>query len=125
MAKQAEFAALGILPYRKKNEVPWLALTVLLGFLFLVGQVIVWNGFRHQGLFRHSNPSSSFFVILTGMHALHLTGGLAALLYATAGNWMRIRFDSQQLAVTVTAWYWHFMGVLWLYLFALLHFARG
>ncbi len=125
MAKQAEFAALGILPYRNKTDVPWLGLTVLLGFAFLAGQLMVWNSFQQQGLFLKSNPSSSLFVILTGMHALHLTGGLIALLYAATGNWMRVRFDSQQLAVTVTAWYWHFMGALWLYLFGLLHFARG
>ncbi len=125
MAHQAEFAALGIVPIKGRAEVPWLGLTVLLGFGFLAGQVVVWNGFRSQGLFLHNNPSSSFFFILTGMHAIHLTGGLLALLYAAGGRLLKLRFDSQILAVDATASYWHFMGGLWLYIFGLLYFLKG
>jgi cytochrome c oxidase subunit 3 len=72
----------------------------------------------------HTHPSSSFFLIFTGLHAVHLLGGLLALLYAAGGKWMQIRFDSQVLAVEVTAWYWHFMAVLWLAIFALLYLVR-
>src|SRR5689334_4867107 len=64
MVKQAEFASLGIVPYRTGFQVPWLGLTVILGFLFLMGQIIVWNGLRQQGLFLRINPASSFFLIL-------------------------------------------------------------
>lgn len=122
MGRQVEFSELGILPFRGQRDFPWLGLTVLLGFGFLAGQLMVWNHFRLQGAFQHSNPSSAFFFIFTGLHAAHFLGGLAALLYALGGKWMNVRFDSQMLAVEVTAWYWHFMAVLWLAIFALLYF---
>lgn len=124
MTRQMEFVELGILPVTSRRDFPWLGLTVLLGFSFLAGQLLVWNHFRLQGVFRHTNPGSSFFFILTGMHAVHLLGGLLSLLYAAAGKMMQLRFDSQMLAVQATSWYWHFMGALWLYIFALLHFVH-
>jgi len=125
MARQSEFATMGIVPISSRVDIPWLGITVVLGLGFLAGQVAVWNGFRSQGLFLHNNPSSSFFFILTGMHAIHLTGGLLVLLYAAGGRLVNLRLGSQLLAVEVTAWYWHFMAGLWLYIFALLYFVRG
>ena len=125
LLRRAEFATLGIRPPRLQTDLPWLGLTVLLGFGFLAGQLMVWNLFRHQGIYLASYPSGSFFYLLTGLHALHLLGGLLALVYILAGNWFRMKLDSQRIAVDVTGWYWHFMGVLWIYIFALLHFAKG
>lgn len=125
MQKKAEFSAMGILPPRLKPDLPWLTITVGLGFGFLAGQLLVWHNFRAQGLFLRANPSSSSFYLLTGLHALHLAGGLMVLLYAACGSWFRLRFESQRIAADVTTWYWHFMGILWLGIFALLHFARG
>ncbi len=125
MLNKAEFSVMGIAPPRQKADPPWLTLTVALGFGFLAGQILVWKGFRAQGMFLRANPSSTFFYLLTGLHALHLAGGLIVLLYAACGTWLRTRFDSQRIAADVTAWYWHFMGVLWFGIFALLHFAKG
>jgi cytochrome c oxidase subunit III len=123
MLRDTEFHVLGIKP--PQRELPWLGATLGLGFAFLIGQLIVWNGLRAQGLFTQSNPSRAFFFVLTGAHAIHLAGGLIALLFAAGGWWMKHRFESRQLVVEVTGWYWHFMGVLWLYVFGLLHFVRG
>lgn len=125
MLNKAEFSIMGILPPGSRKELPWLTVTVGLGFSFLAGQVLVWNNLRSHGMFLRANPSSSFFYLLTGLHALHLAGGLAGLLYAACGQWMKARFDSRRIAVEVTAWYWHFMGALWLGIFALLHFGRS
>src|SRR5215471_9088840 len=125
LLKKAEFALLGIRPPKLQTDLPWLGLTVLLGFGFLAGQLLVWNSFRHQGIYIASYPSSSFFYLLTGLHALHLLGGLLALVYTLLGSWLRMKLESQRIAVDVTGWYWHFMAVLWIYIFALLHFARG
>jgi cytochrome c oxidase subunit III len=124
MEKKMEFAALGILPPKLTPDLPWLSISVAFGFSFLAGQIWVWNNLRAQGVFLSGNTGSAFFYILTGLHALHLLGGLVVLLYAACGNWLRVRFESQRIAVDVTAWYWHFMAVLWLGIFALLHFAR-
>jgi cytochrome c oxidase subunit 3 len=125
MARKEEFAAMGIVPPRMKRDLPWLEVTVLLGFCFLAGQVLVWNSLRQQGVFLASNPSRSQFYILTGTHAAHLVGGLMALLYAVAGRLAAVRFESQRIAVEVTGWYWHYLAFLWFGIFALVHFARG
>jgi cytochrome c oxidase subunit 3 len=125
LRRKAEFAAMGILPPKLKSELPWLSITVALGFAFLVGQVMVWDILRHQGLYVSSNPSSKYFYVLTGAHAVHLVGGLLVLLWALLASYSKHRFESRLIAVDVTGWYWHYMGILWIYIFALLHFARG
>jgi cytochrome c oxidase subunit 3 len=97
----------------------WLGVTGFLGGGFLLGQVGAWRLLRGQGVFLASNPHSSFFYMLTGVHAAHLLGGL--IWFAVA--WWRLR----RLALTpgtdalgLFATYWHFLGVLWLYLLVLL-----
>lgn len=125
MMRDSEFYELGVIPPHGGRHVPWLGITLLLGFAFLAGQVLVWKGLNAQGLFLDSHPSSFFFFMLTGTHALHLMGGLIGLIFAASGNWIKRRFESRQIALEVTAWYWHFMGILWLYVFGLLHFAHG
>jgi cytochrome c oxidase subunit 3 len=125
LLRKVEFSTLGIRPPRLHTELPWLGITVLLGFAFLAGQVMVWRLLRNQGIYLASYPSGSFFYLLTGLHALHLFGGLIALIYTLAGSWFRMKLESQRIAVDITGWYWHFMAVLWIYVFALLHFAKG
>jgi len=125
LLRKAEFTSLGIAPPKLQTDLPWLGLTVLLGFGFLSGQMLVWNSFRHQGIYLASYPSGSLFYLLTGLHALHLLGGLIALVCTLLGSSMGMKLDSQRIAVDVTGWYWHFMAVLWIYIFGLLHFARG
>ena len=124
LLKKSEFASMGIRPPKLQSEFPWIAITALLGFAFLAGQIMVWHSLRAQGLYLATkNPNSFFFYLLTGLHAIHLSGGLFALIIALFGSWFKLRFDSQQIAVDVTGWYWHFMGVLWVYIFVLLRFA--
>ena len=97
----------------------WLSLTIALGFVFLIGQFRAWRELVAQGLTLSSGPSSSFFYLLTAMHGLHLLGGLGGLLYVA----YRVRRSSAELAhraYGAAALYWHFMTLLWLYLFALL-----
>ena len=125
MTKKAEFASMGIVPPERTTDFSWLTLTLLLGLAFLAGQVLVWNILRGHGAFHGSNPSSRFFVAFTGLHGVHLAGGILVLVYTACGNWFRMKFESQRINVEVTAWYWHFLGVLWFGIFALLHFARG
>jgi cytochrome c oxidase subunit 3 len=100
----------------------WIVATTLLGVFFLVGQVIAWQQLATQGIYVNSHPHSSFFYLLTSLHALHLLGGVIALCYVTV-NALRMRIGiKQRTAVGVTATYWHFMDGLWVYLFALLFF---
>lgn len=97
----------------------WLVATLVLGLLFIAGQYEAWRQLAAQGLYLSTNPSSSFFYVFTGMHIVHLLGGVAALVYLMgqlAGSYTTFR----RAAFENTAIYWHFMGVLWLYLFLVL-----
>jgi cytochrome c oxidase subunit 3 len=101
----------------------WWSVTTSLGILFLAGQFIAWRQLAGQGVFLVTNPSSSFFYVLTAAHGLHLFGGILALLYVSHRNWQRARI-SQVTATDVASIYWHCMDGLWLFLFALLYLGR-
>jgi cytochrome c oxidase subunit 3 len=101
----------------------WWALTTGLGILFLGGQLIAWRQLARQGVFLVTNPSSSFFYVLTAAHGLHLVGGVLALLYVSQRNWQRSRM-SLGTAADVASIYWHFMDGLWVFLLALLYLGR-
>ena len=107
-----------------QRSIPWLGITFVLGAGFLVGQLLAWEQMLHLGIFVATNPSSSFFYVLTGAHGLHLLGGVLALAYAGLTSLLRKPLMTRFLVVDVTALYWHFMDFLWIYIFALLHFAR-
>lgn len=94
----------------------WLWTTLLLGGLFVAGQLAAWAQLRDRGLYFVSNAHSSFFYLLTAAHGVHLAGGLLALSAAAfIGPLWRARW------LGIAAMYWHFMGVLWLYLLFLLY----
>jgi cytochrome c oxidase subunit III len=109
----------------KTNEIPWLGLTAVLGFAFLAGQWLVWRELGARGFYLATSPSSSFFYVLTGTHGIHLLGGIMALLAASAATlYFRQSAASRGVMVDVTAWYWHFMTLLWVYLLCLMKFAH-
>lgn len=118
----AQIAGRGPVPLER--TLPWLEITLVLGLGFLAGQLLAWRQLAQQGIFISTNPSSSFFYVLTGAHGLHLLGGILALVYATMTSLLRKPLQTRFIVVDVTALYWHFMGFLWIYIFALLHFAR-
>jgi cytochrome c oxidase subunit III len=107
-----------------KEEISWLALTVVLGLSFLIGQWMAWRELAASGFYLASSPSSSFVYLLTGMHGVHLFGGVVALLTAGVTSLLRRSADSQLIAVDVTGWYWHFMALLWVYILCLLEFVH-
>lgn len=108
----------------QENRIPWLALTLVLGLAFLAGQWMAWTELEARGFYIATSPSSSFVYVLTGMHALHLTGGVIVLLYAVLIAVLGKPVEERRIVVDVTAWYWHFMALLWIYIFALFKFAR-
>jgi cytochrome c oxidase subunit 3 len=108
----------------EEQSFPWLGVTVLLGFGFLVGQWLAWGELKARGFFVDTNPNSSFVYLLTAAHAVHLTGGLIALLWAATTSLLHRPVEGRRIVVDVAAWYWHFMAVLWVYIFALLAFTR-
>ncbi len=126
-ARKAAFAQLASVPGVSVNtneKVSWLALTVVLGLSFLAGQWMVWRELAASGFYVSSSPSSSFVYLLTGMHGVHLLGGVVALLTAGVASLLRRPADSQSIVLDVTGWYWHFMAVLWIYILCLLEFVH-
>ena len=107
-----------------EKSFPWLALTTVLGLLFLFGQWMAWSELEARGFFIATSASSSFVYLLTGMHALHLVGGIVALLYAGVTALLKKPIETRRIVIDIAAWYWHFMALLWIYIFALLNFAR-
>lgn len=96
--------------------------------VFIAGQFWAWRELTAQGYFLTSNPANSFFYLLTGMHVLHLAGGLVALARTSGAAWDvaldtswrassigRLRENSELCAI-----YWHFLLIVWLALFAML-----
>ena len=106
----------------------WLLITTALGLGFLTSQLLAWRQLVGQGVYVASHPHSSFFYLLTATHGVHLLGGLLALGYliiSARRQSQEERFRSKRLAAAgAVAIYWHFMDVLWIYLFLLLFFWR-
>lgn len=102
----------------------WMTLTCLLGAAFLVGQFWIWRLLGDQGIYLSGNPHSSFFYLLTGVHGVHLLGGVAGLATLTARAWSSAPGVPARASLNVTALYWHFMDGLWIYLLVLLFFWR-
>jgi cytochrome c oxidase subunit III len=99
------------------NPALWLYITLALGLLFVAGQTFAWVRLRAQGFGLAANISYSFFYVLTVMHALHLLGGLAGMA-RVIGKLQNATLRRSTL--DATSRYWHFMGVLWVYLLLLL-----
>lgn len=110
-------AFMGGLQTHAESPARWLYVTLFLGLLFVAGQYVAWSQLRAEGLYLATNPSSSFFYVLTAAHALHVLGGLSGLIYV-----IRKLSNSalRRNALDATARYWHFMDILWLYLLFLL-----
>jgi cytochrome c oxidase subunit 3 len=102
----------------------WLLLTVVLGLAFLGSQLLAWRQLVQQGIYLAGNPHSTFFYLLTGVHGVHLLGGILALDYLLlrTRRWRPNREAEmkRQTAADVVALYWHFMDGLWVSLFLLL-----
>ena len=87
---------------------------------FLVGQLLVWQQLNAAGYFLATNPANAFFYLLTGLHGLHLLGGLVALALTADKVWRGFELGQVYLSVRLCAIYWHFLLLLWLVLFSLL-----
>jgi cytochrome c oxidase subunit 3 len=110
--------------HKEAQGMPWLALTAVLGLSFLAGQWLVWRELAASGFYVSTNPSSSFFYLLTATHGIHLLGGILTLIAASAAYFWRRLAESRVVVVDITAWYWHFMTFLWVYILCLLEVAH-
>ena len=105
-----------------RRTLPWILGTLALGCLFISGQWAAWRQLTAQGFaFDHwSTPASYFFYVITGLHAAHLILGVLALVVCLTLMHKFSRVELRQIAVDVTAWYWHAMSLAWVVLLAVL-----
>ena len=99
------------------NPALWLYITLVLGVVFVAGQYAAWLQLRSEGVYLATNPSSSFFYLLTAVHGLHVLGGLVGMTYVISK--LR-RTVLRRSTLDSFSYYWHFMGILWVYLLVLL-----
>ena len=92
----------------------------VLAILFIVAQMVTWNHLQVGGFYLTSNPAIAFYYLLTGLHALHLVGGLwvwskCAIRLTSGGEPKEV-----QLSIQLCTIYWHFLLLVWIVLFAIL-----
>lgn len=97
-----------------------LAITTVLGILFLVGQVKAWGQMVDANVYFTGNPAGSFLYIFTGIHGLHLVSGVIYLIYMLISSFRYKVHSKNMLNMEMSATWWHFLGGLWIYLFIFL-----
>ena len=110
----------------KKGRATGIKVALLLGapltLGFVYGQFAAWLDMRALGYYMYNNPANSFFYVLTGIHALHILGGLWVWTRAGFRVWSGTSPEKIRLSVELCAVYWHFLLLVWLVLFALLSY---
>lgn len=94
-----------------------LVITFILGVIFLGGQYIGWNELGERGIYISGNPSGSFVYVISGVHAVHILGGLIIMLVLLIKMMTKPFNPNKLVSVQMMATYWHFVDVLWVYLF--------
>ena len=101
----------------------WLVVTFALGLAFMFTQYSAWSELYQNKIYfagRQSNAAGSFLYVITGLHLAHLAGGLLYLIGVIVRS-SKQQFDAQNhLKLKLCAIYWHFLDILWIYLFVFL-----
>ncbi|HET9217338.1 MAG TPA: heme-copper oxidase subunit III [Terriglobia bacterium] len=118
-----EFARHAVRRNHPEGVRQWVVVSGILGFAFLVGQLVAWQQLIKAGVYLATTIHSSFFYVLTGAHALHLLGGLIGLAYVLQKAFANQLTATNHEPLKAFALYWHFMDVVWIYCFILLLFA--
>ncbi|MEQ4205913.1 heme-copper oxidase subunit III [Actinopolymorpha sp. B17G11] len=115
----------GVLNAAKWGLREWFVLTYLMGAFFIGGQVYEYSELIAEGVTLASSGYGSVFYLTTGFHGLHVTGGLLAFLLVLGRTFLARRFTHEQ-AVTaiVVSYYWHFVDVVWIGLFATIYLIK-
>jgi cytochrome c oxidase subunit 3 len=104
----------------KKSVTSTFASGGVFAILFIAAQMFTWQNLQAQGLFMTSNPANSFYYLLTGLHALHILGGL----WVWSKSLLRLLSGAAQeelrLSIELCTVYWHFLLIVWIAVFAVL-----
>jgi cytochrome c oxidase subunit 3 len=103
----------------------WFIITFIMGAIFVGGQVTEYTELVHEGLTLSSSSYGSAFYLTTGFHGLHVTGGLLAFLLVLATTYISKKFTHDHASrAIVVSYYWHFVDVVWIALFAMIYILR-
>ncbi|MEN0130065.1 MAG: heme-copper oxidase subunit III [Brevundimonas sp.] len=103
----------------------WMTLTYVMGAFFIGGQIFEYAALVHEGLTIASSPYGSVFYLTTGFHGLHVIGGLLAFLFLLGRSFSAKRFGHHEATTAiVTSYYWHFVDVVWIALFAVIYLLK-
>ncbi|AXQ57622.1 MULTISPECIES: aa3-type cytochrome oxidase subunit III [Streptomyces] len=104
----------------------WFIVTFIMGAIFIGGQVLEYAELvKHEGLTISSDPYGSAFYLTTGFHGLHVLGGLFAFLAVLGRTYAARRFTHEQAtSAIVVSYYWHFVDVVWIGLFATIYMIK-
>jgi cytochrome c oxidase subunit 3 len=102
----------------------WYMLTLAMGTAFVLGQAYEYVQLVHEGTTLASSAYGTVFYLATGFHGLHVTGGLIAFVYLLIRTKLSKFTPQQATAAIVVSYYWHFVDVVWIGLFAVIYFIR-
>ena len=126
---QAEKGIVGrtgkLLQFRLWGLREWFVLTYIMGAVFIAGQAFEYAELVHQGITIPGSAYGTVFYLATGFHGLHVTGGLVAFLFVLGRTLIARKFTHEQ-AVTaiVVSYYWHFVDIVWIALFATVYLIK-
>ncbi len=103
----------------------WFILTYVMGSIFIAGQVTEYTSLVQEDTTISSSAYGSMFYLTTGFHGLHVTGGLIAFLLVLGRTYVAKRFTHEQaVSAIVVSYYWHFVDVVWIGLFATIYLIK-
>jgi cytochrome c oxidase subunit III len=103
----------------------WFILTYIMGAVFIGGQALEYAELVHEGVTIPSSAYGTMFFLTTGFHGIHVTGGLIAFLLVLGRTYIARRFTHEQaVSAIVVSYYWHFVDVVWIGLFATIYLIK-
>jgi cytochrome c oxidase subunit 3 len=103
----------------------WFVLTYIMGAVFVAGQALEYAELVHEGVTIADSAYGSMFYLTTGFHGLHVTGGLLAFLLVLGRTYLARKFTHEQaVSAIVVSYYWHFVDVVWIGLFATIYLIK-
>jgi cytochrome c oxidase subunit 3 len=102
----------------------WFAITFVMGAIFVGGQMYEYTELVHHGIKINADGYGSVFYLTTGFHALHVIGGLVAFIFVMMRSTMGRFTPAQATSAIVVSYYWHFVDIVWIALFAMIYLIK-
>jgi len=115
----------GLLRWSAWGMREWFALTYIMGAVFIAGQALEYASLVRENVTIATSPYGSMFYLTTGFHGIHVTGGLVAFLLVIGRTFVARRFTHEQaVSAIVVSYYWHFVDIVWIALFATIYLIK-